>query len=102
MGYNSFSITGEFEVTKKLSMITGYAIQGNSYANIPFALVYSWEAGQYFVGTDNFLSFIPPTFSDFSGISFGVSFYLFRKKAKNVREIDYLPFFELKKRRNVS
>lgn len=97
LSYNSFSVVGDYKMNKNLNLITGYGILGNSYTNIPLAIVYSFTGGQYFVGTDNCLSYLLPKISDFSGITFGASIYLFNKKVTDKRAIDYLPFFELKR-----
>lgn len=101
MSYNSISLTGVFDVKKNIKVTTGYAILGNSYTNVPLAITYNWDAGQYFVGTDNFLSFLFPTISDFSGVTFGMCFFLFRNR--NIyKEHEYLPFYKEKKRYSVN
>ena len=99
LNYNSITLTGVFDVKKNLKITTGYAILGNSYTNIPLALTYQWNGGQYFVGTDSFLSFLLPSSADFSGITFGMCFFLFRNKM-NYEENEYLPFY--KRRKNIS
>ncbi|MDO8930088.1 MAG: hypothetical protein Q7W54_14020 [Bacteroidota bacterium] len=81
----------------KLSIITGYSIIGNSFSNIPIAILYKRDGGQTYLGTDNLLSFLFPSFSDFSGISFGTCFYLFTGKVKYKDPLEYLPFFKRKK-----
>ena len=96
LSYNSLSLTGVFDVKKNLKITTGYAILGNSFTNIPLALTYQWKTGQYFVGTDNFLSFLLPSSADFSGITFGMCFFLFRNKM-NYEEHEYLPFYKRRK-----
>lgn len=101
MSYNSLSLTGVFDVKKNIKVTTGYAILGNSYTNVPLAITYTWDAGQYFVGTDNFLSFLFPSVSDFSGVTFGMSFFLFRNR--NIyKEHEYLPFYKEKKMYSVN
>jgi hypothetical protein len=96
MSFNSLSVTGVYDVKKNLSISSGYSIIGKSYSNIPFAILYTGEAGQYYVGTDNLLSMIAPSTSDFSGITFGMCFFLFRNKSK-FKEHEYLPFYKEKK-----
>jgi len=96
LSYNSLTLTGVFEIKKNIKITTGYAILGNSYTNIPLALTYQWKTGQYFVGTDNFLSFLLPSVSDFSGITFGMCFFIFRNKIK-YKEHEYLPFYNERK-----
>ena len=96
MSFNSLSVTGIYDVKKNLSISSGYSIIGNSYSNIPFAILYTGEAGQYYIGTDNLLSMIAPSTSDFSGITFGMCFFLFRNKIK-YEEHEYLPFYKRRK-----
>lgn len=97
LSYNSFLFTGDFKLKKNLNLITGYGTRGNSYTNLPVAVVYSWSRGQYFIGTDNCLSYFIPKISDFYGVSFGMSIYISAKKTSKSKEIDYLPFFEWQK-----
>ncbi|MDP2888645.1 MAG: DUF5723 family protein, partial [Bacteroidota bacterium] len=96
LNYNSFSLTAHYEATPKLSIITGYSIIGNSFSNIPIAILYKRDGGQTYLGTDNVLSFLLKS-SEFSGISFGTCFYLFRGKVKYKDPLEYLPFFKRKK-----
>lgn len=97
LNHNSILLTANFQANKKLTIITGYSMIGNSYSNIPLALLYKWDGGQTFFGTDNLLSVIFPSSSEFSGITFGTCFYLFRGKVKYEEPIDYRPFFKPKK-----
>lgn len=80
MNYNSFSIMAGFDMNKNLSVSTGYSIIGKSYKNIPLALLFKKDFGQVYIGTDNLLAFIAPSFSDFAGFTFGACFYLFKNK----------------------
>jgi hypothetical protein len=102
MSYYSILISGDFEVNKNLNILTGYAIQGNSFNNVPLAVIYNWRGGQYFVGTDSFFSLIFPAISDFSGITFGVSLFLNPEKANREKQVDYLPFYLQKKKKPTS
>jgi len=96
MSFNSLSVTGIYDVKKNLSISSGYSIIGNSYSNIPFAILYTGKAGQYYVGTDNLLSMIAPSVSDFSGIAFGMCFFLFRNRSL-YKQNEYLPFYKERK-----
>ena len=96
LNYNSFSLTAHYTANKKLSIITGYSIIGNSFANIPIAILYKRDGGQTYLGTDNVLSFLSKS-SDFSAISFGTCFYLFTGKVKYKDPIEYLPFYKERK-----
>ena len=99
MNLNSFSLIANYEANKKISFISGYSIIGTSFNNLPFAVFYKWNSGQTFIGTNNVLSFLVPSSSGFSGISFGTCFYLFTKKIKYEDQLEYRPFFEKKKPR---
>lgn len=96
MSQNSFLLTANYKVNKKLSLVTGYSTIGKSYNNIPFAFMYNWSSGQTFLGTDNLLAFFLPSNSEYAGISFGTCFYLFKPKVKYM-ESEYLPFYKEKK-----
>ncbi|HZL10001.1 MAG TPA: DUF5723 family protein [Prolixibacteraceae bacterium] len=102
MNHNSFSLTAGYIVNKKLSISSGYSIIGNSYFNVPFGILYKWDLGQCYVGTDNFFSLLLPSISDFSGITFGTCFYLFSRKSKYKKQLEYLPFFKEKKPRSAT
>jgi hypothetical protein len=96
MSQNSFSLTANYEVNKKLSLVSGYSAIGKSYNNIPFNLIYNWGSGQTYIGTDNLLAFILSSSADYAGISIGTCFYLFKPKTKYVQS-EYLPFYKEKK-----
>lgn len=98
LNHNSISLTSKIDLKKKLTITTGYSIIGKSYFNIPFGILYKWNAGQSFIGSDNIFSFLLPSFSDVSGITFGTCFYLFRKKEKYREQQEYLPFYKEKKK----
>ncbi len=97
LSQNSFSLTTKYELNKKVTFSSGYSVIGKSYFNIPFGIVYEWGSGQSYFGTDNLFSFFLPNLSDFSGVTFGTSFYLFRKKIKYKDTLEYLPFYKQKK-----
>lgn len=99
MNFNSTSITGVYNVKKNLAITSGYSIIGKSYNNIPFAIQYTSEAGQYFIGTDNLLSFMVPSLAQFSGATFGMCLFLFRSKTKYEEQLKYLPFYQKKKQK---
>jgi len=99
MNFNSLSVTGIYDINKKFTISSGYSILGKSYNNIPFAILYNSSAVQYYVGSDNLLSLIAPSSAEFSGITFGMCFFLFRSKTKYKEQKEYLPFYKEKKRR---
>jgi hypothetical protein len=96
--YNSLSLTANYNLNEKITLISGYSIIGNSFKNLPIALLYKRRSGQTYIGTDNILSFIAPSFSDYAGISFGTCFYLFRnREIKYEDSPEYLPFYKPRK-----
>ena len=99
---NSISLTSNYELSKKVTFCTGYSVIGNSYFNVPFAILYKWDSGQSFFGTNNLFSFLLPSLSEFSGVTFGTCFYLFNRRSKYKDQIDYLPFYKEKKDRSVT
>lgn len=102
MNYNSTSLTVNYQVNPKLSLSSGYAVLGNSFANIPFGLLYQKERVQSFIGTDNLLSFLIPSATEFAGITFGTSFILFKHSSKYKKQLEYRPYFKEKKTRQNS
>ena len=97
LNYNSFSILANFDINKKLSVSSGYSIIGNSYKNIPLALLFKRDFGQIYVGTDNLLAFVLPSISDFAGFSFGTCFYLFKNRNLAHTDSKGYPFYSSKK-----
>jgi len=97
MNYNSFAVMGNIEVNKTLSLSTGYAIVSNSYTNIPLAILFQKGWGQVYFGTENMLSFLLPTSSDFAGVAFGTCFYLFKNRNLSNSISEHYPFYRPKK-----
>ena len=101
LNYNSLSLMFDFNLNEELSISTGYSVISESYANLPVAFLYKKDFGQIYVGTDNLLSFIIPSISDFAGITFGTCFYLFKNSSSSKSISDDYPFYQPKKpRRN--
>lgn len=101
MNHNSFSIFAKFDISKKLTVNTGYSIIGNAYNNIPLAVQLNRDFGQIYVGTDNLLAFVVPSVSEFSGLTFGTCFYLFRKRDLYDLPTETAPFHKPKKVKKV-
>lgn len=99
LNFNSFSLTAGYDVNKKLSISSGYSIIGGSYTNLPFTILYTRETSQSFIGTDNLLSFFLPSLTEFSGITFGTCFFLFKRRSKYKDQLEYRPYFKEKKSR---
>ena len=96
-----FSWISNYELNN-FSFSIGYSKIGSSYNNIPFGMIYKWESGQSYLGTDNLLSFLAPSSRQYSGISFGTCFYLFGRRSKYKDQLKYLPFYKEKKERPVN
>lgn len=94
---NSFALLADIEVNKELSVSTGYTMISHSYSNLPLAFLYKMDFGQFYVGTDNVLSFIIPSVSDFAGFTFGTCFYLFRNRNRSKSITEDFPFYEPKR-----
>jgi hypothetical protein len=94
---NSFTLLAEFDVNKKLSVSAGYSVISHSYTNLPLAFLYKMDFGQFYIGTDNILSFIVPSISDYAGLTFGTCFYLFRNRNLSNSITEDYPFYQPKK-----
>jgi hypothetical protein len=101
MNHNSFSLTANIELSKRFTLNTGYAAIGNTYNNIPLALLYNPDFGQIYFGTDNLLSIIAPESSEFTGLSFGMCFYILRKRNLYDRPTVNAPYHRPKKVKKV-
>lgn len=102
LSYNSTMLTGLWKLNDRLQISGGYAVLGDSYINLPFALMYTRNKAQFYIGSDNLLSVILPSQSDFSGVSFGMTLFPFRGKEKYKKQVEYLPFYrELKRQKGV-
>jgi hypothetical protein len=101
MSHNSFSLTANVELSKRFTLNTGFAAIGNAYNNIPFALLYNPDFGQIYIGTDNLLSVIAPQSSEFTGFSFGMCFYIFRKRDLYDNPTEAFPYHRPKKVKKV-
>jgi len=101
MNHNSFSLTANFELNKKFTVNTGFSAIGNLYNNMPLAILYSPDFGQVYLGTDNFLSYLTPSISEYSSLTFGMCFYLFRKRNLYDSPTDAYPFHKPKKVKKV-
>jgi hypothetical protein len=93
MNHNSFLVSANFGLTKTLTANAGYAIIGKAFSNFPFALLLDRDFGQVYIGTDNVLAFLAPSISEFSGLTFGACFYLFRKRKLYSPPTETFPFF---------
>lgn len=102
LSHNSFSLTASYDVRENLTMTSGYSIIGNSFVNLPLAVLYKWQSGQTYLGFENVLSMLFPSLSEFSGITFGTCFYLFRGKTKDAKQLEYLPFYQPKKTKHIT
>ncbi|MGE5395734.1 MAG: DUF5723 family protein [Candidatus Saccharibacteria bacterium] len=97
LGYNSFSLAANMELNKKLTTSIGYSIIGDSYFNIPFALLLKRSFGQMYLGTDNLLFVVFPSKADYASVSFGACFYLFTHRNLLLKRDKNLPFYQPRK-----
>lgn len=98
LSYNSFSATANIDVSEKLTLSAGYSIIGNSYFNLPVAVLLKKDFGQIYFGTDNIASFILPSISDYASFSFGTCFYLFKNRGlRKAYFSDEYPFYKSRK-----
>ncbi|RKD92359.1 DUF5723 family protein [Mangrovibacterium diazotrophicum] len=98
LGHNSFSTLVNYRYSSHSTLVSGIGVYGKSFENIPLGWLYQWRSAQFYIGTDNMLSFFVPKFSDYSSFNFGVDFNLFGPKVR-YKKVKYLPFFKLKKNR---
>lgn len=101
MNHNSFSLTANIELDKRFLINTGFAAIGDTYNNIPLALLFKPDFGQVYLGTDNLLSVLAPNSSEFVGLSFGACIYLFRKRDLYKSPTDDFPYHRPKKVKKV-
>ncbi len=97
MSYNTTSVTVNFDLNESLSVNAGYAIVGNSYNNIPLAVLFRKDFGQIFMGTDNLAAFLFPGLSDFAGFSFGTCFYIFKNRDVYKPIVESYPYYTQRK-----
>jgi hypothetical protein len=94
---NSMMASATFALNKNISLATGYSVIGSSIFNFPASLHYSGTFGQIYFSSDNLASLFFPSLSEYAGISFGTSFYLFRQRNLYDRPTERLPFHKPKK-----
>lgn len=98
LSYNSFSATANIDFSEKITLSTGYSIIGNSYFNLPVAVILKNDFGQIYFGTDNVATFILPSISDYASFSFGTCFYLFKnRESRKSYFSDEFPFYKSRK-----
>ncbi len=99
--HNSILASANFNLNNGITLSTGYSILGNSYLNIPLAILFKRNFGQIYIGTDNLFALAFPSGSEFSGITFGSCFYLFQKRNLYGAPNEYEPFHRPKKVKKV-
>lgn len=97
LSYNSLSLAATVDVNKKLSVSSGYSIIGDSYFNIPLALLYRHSSGQLYLGSDNLTILVSPTKASYATVSFGACFYLFANRNLLLKRSEHLPFYQPRK-----
>jgi hypothetical protein len=101
LNQNSLMLSANFETAKNISVSTGYSIIGDSYANIPLAVLFKRDFGQVYLGTDNLMSFISSLDPEYAGISIGANLYIFRKRNLYDAPNESYPYFKPKKIKRV-
>lgn len=99
--HHAISATASFEPRKNITINTGLAAIGNNFGNVPMAVLLNYDFGQIYAGTDNILSFITPSASEFSGLTFGACFYLFKKRDLYDEPTDIFPYYKPKRLRKI-
>lgn len=100
MNQNTLALLTSYVLNNRLKINSGYAVIGNSFFNIPLGIIYQWNRGQTFIGSDNIFSLLVPSVSNYAGITFGTCFYPFREK-DNYEQNKYLPFYKERKSRRM-
>lgn len=100
LNQNTLAILTNYTLNKRLKINSGYAVIGNSLFNVPVGIIYIWNRGQTYIGSDNIFSLLIPSASNFSGITFGTCFYLFRER-DSYEQNRYLPFYKERKSRRM-
>jgi len=101
MNHNSMMFSTGLNLSSKFAMNAGFEVIDEARFNIPVALLFRREFGQAYIGTDNLIGFLNPSSADFSGLTFGLSFYLFRKRNLYSDPNENYPFHKPKKVRKV-
>ena len=101
LNHNTLLAAATFDLSDRLTVSTGYSMVGNAYFNWPVAILYKGDFGQFYIGSDNFFSYLGPSISEFSGITFGTCFYLFRKRKLYDEPNNIYPFHRPKKVKKV-
>lgn len=101
MNQNTFMVSAGYDLNRKLSVTGGLQLGDMSYLNMPVGLLLRDEFGQAYIGTDNLLTFLNPERTEFSGLTFGVSFHIFRNRKLWGNPEQPYPFFRPKKVKKV-
>lgn len=101
MNQNTIMVSADFDLNRKLFVTGGFQLGDMSYLNMPVGLLLKEEFGQAYIGTDNLLTFLNPEKTEFSGLTFGVSFHIFRNRKLWGNPEQPYPFFRPKKVKKV-
>jgi hypothetical protein len=64
-------------------------------------MLLNYDFGQIYLGTDNVLSILTPYNTEFSGLTFGTCFYLFKKRDLYRLPTEEHPYYKPKRLRKI-
>jgi hypothetical protein len=101
LNQHTFMATASFEPGKNITINTGISAIGNTFNNVPLAMLLNYDFGQIYLGTDNVLSILTPYNTEFSGLTFGTCFYLFKKRDLYRLPTEEHPYYKPKRLRKI-
>lgn len=101
LNHNTMMFSTGLNLTDKFEMSAGFSVIDQAVLNMPVALLFKRYFGQAYIGTDNLFSFLAPNSAEFSGLTFGVCFYVFRKRDLYGNPDETYPFYRPKKVKKV-
>lgn len=101
LNHNSMMLSTALYLNRKFAMNLGFEAVDQDKLNVPLAFLFKQNFGQAYIGTDNLIAFLSPYSARYSGITFGVCFYVFRKRDLYRDPDEPYPFFRPKKVRKV-
>jgi len=101
MNHNSMMLSTALNMNRKFAMNVGFEVIDQDKFNVPLAFLFKRNFGQAYIGTDNLIAFLSPYSARYSGITFGLCFYVFRKRDLYNDPDEAYPFFRPKKVKKV-
>ena len=97
LSYYSLALGATMDINDRLTLNTGYSCIGDSFYNIPLALLYRHQNGQIYAGTDNINILFTASGPYLASVNFGACFYLFKERNLWLKRSEQLPFYHPKK-----